>query len=158
VIFINQIREKIGVMFGSPETTPGGRALKFYSSCRVDVRRIASLKDGEETIGMRMRGKIVKNKVAPPFRVAEFDMLGSRGISLEGDVIDLATAQNILSKSGTWFTYGETRLGQGRDRARQYLEENPKVTAELRAKVLEAYLANGKVASVAKTPVAESEE
>lgn len=147
VIFINQIREKIGVMFGSPETTPGGRALKFYSSCRVDVRRIASLKEGEETIGMRMRAKIVKNKVAPPFRVAEFDMLGSRGISYEGDVLDLAAALNIVSKSGAWFNYGETRIGQGRDKARVYLEENPKVTAELREKVLQAYLANGKIES-----------
>jgi recombination protein RecA len=145
VIFINQIREKIGVMFGSPETTPGGRALKFYSSCRVDVRRIATLKDGEETTGIRMRVKIVKNKVAPPFRVAEFDMLGSRGISTEGDIIDLATAQGLLTKSGTWFNYGETRIGQGRERARQYLEENPKVTAELRAKVLEAFHAGNRV-------------
>jgi len=158
VIFINQIREKIGVMFGSPETTPGGRALKFYSSCRVDVRRIAGLKDGEETIGMRMRAKIVKNKVAPPFRVAEFDMLSTRGISYEGDVLDLASAQNIVSKSGAWFNYGETRIGQGRDKARQYLEENPKVTAEIRAKVLEAYMANGKLEPAAKSGVAETSD
>jgi recombination protein RecA len=137
VIFINQIREKIGVMFGSPETTPGGRALKFYSSCRVDVRRIATLKEGEETVGIRMKAKVVKNKVAPPFRQAEFDMLGTRGISLEGDVLDLATADRIVQKSGAWFTYGDLRLGQGRDKSRQFLEENPKVLAELRGKVLE---------------------
>jgi recombination protein RecA len=158
VIFINQIREKIGVMFGSPETTPGGRALKFYSSCRVDVRRIASLKEGEETIGMRMRAKIVKNKVAPPFRVAEFDMLGSRGISLEGDVLDLAAANNILQKSGTWFTYGETRLGQGRERARTFLEENPKVMDELATKVREVYLAGGKISGGAAPKGGDSEE
>jgi recombination protein RecA len=137
VIFINQIREKIGVMFGSPETTPGGRALKFYSSCRVDVRRIATLKEGEETVGIRMKAKVVKNKVAPPFRQAEFDMLGSRGISLEGDVLDLATALRIVQKSGAWFTYGDLRIGQGRDKSRQFLEENPKVLEELRVKVLE---------------------
>ena len=138
VIFINQIREKIGVMFGSPETTPGGRALKFYSSCRVDVRRIATLKDGDEAIGIRMKAKIVKNKVAPPFRVAEFDMLGSRGISMEGDVLDMAVTDRIVQKSGSWFSYGDTRLGQGRDRARTSLEEDPKLQAEIRQKVLEA--------------------
>jgi recombination protein RecA len=137
VIFINQIREKIGVMFGSPETTPGGRALKFYSSCRVDVRRIASLKDGEETIGIRMKAKIVKNKVAPPFRSAEFDMLVAGGISFSGDVLDMATADRIVQKSGSWFTYGDLRLGQGRDKARQFLEENPKVLSEVRARVIE---------------------
>ena len=139
VIFINQIREKIGVMFGSPETTPGGRALKFYSSARLDVRRIASLKDGEETIGMRMKVKIVKNKVAPPFRVAEFDMLSTCGISLEGDVLDLAAACQVVTKSGSWYLYGDTRLGQGRDKARNYLVENPKVMAEIRAKVVESH-------------------
>ncbi|MBW3542435.1 MAG: recombinase RecA [Planctomycetes bacterium] len=138
VIFINQIREKIGVMFGSPETTPGGRALKFYSSCRVDVRRISTLKEGETTTGIRMKAKIVKNKVAPPFRVAEFDMLNTRGISLEGDVLDLAAEDRIVERSGSWFSYGETRLGQGKDRARQYLEENPAVLEEIRQKVLAA--------------------
>jgi recombination protein RecA len=137
VIFINQIREKIGVMFGSPETTPGGRALKFYSSCRVDVRRIASLKDGEETIGIRMKAKIVKNKVAPPFRVAEFDMLVQNGISLEADVLDMATNDRIVTKTGSWFAYGDTRLGQGRDKARVFLEENPQILNELRGKILE---------------------
>jgi len=135
VIFINQIREKIGVMFGSPETTPGGRALKFYCSCRIDVRRISSLKDGDTSIGIRMRAKIVKNKVAPPFRIAEFDMLGSRGISLEGDVLDLAADDKIIQRSGSWYSYGDLKLGQGRDKARQYLEENPEVLEELVHKV-----------------------
>jgi recombination protein RecA len=137
VIFINQIREKIGVMFGSPETTPGGRALKFYCSCRVDVRRISTLKEGENTIGIRIKAKIVKNKVAPPFRTAEFDMLGSRGISLEGDVIDLAVEDHVIDRSGTWLSFGEVRLGQGREKARTYLEENPEMLAKIKQKVLE---------------------
>lgn len=135
VIFINQIREKIGVMFGSPETTPGGRALKFYSSCRVDVRRLSTLKEGETAIGIRMKVKIVKNKVAPPFRQAEFDMLGEEGISLEGDVIDLAIEHRVLDRSGTWLSYGDVKLGQGRDKARVFLKENPKLLAELIEKV-----------------------
>jgi recombination protein RecA len=138
VVFINQIREKIGVMFGSPETTPGGRALKFYSSCRIDVRRIGQLKDGEEVIGQRVRTKVVKNKVAPPFRVAEFDMLHANGISYEGDILDLALAQKLIIRSGAWFKYGETHLGQGREKVRQFLAENPKVTEELREKILAA--------------------
>jgi recombination protein RecA len=138
VIFINQIREKIGVMFGSPETTPGGRALKFYCSCRVDVRRISTLKEGENTIGIRIKAKIVKNKVAPPFRTAEFDMLGHRGISLEGDVIDLAIEDHVIDRSGTWLSFGEVRLGQGREKARAYLEENPEMLAKIKQKVLES--------------------
>jgi recombination protein RecA len=138
VVFINQIREKIGVMFGSPETTPGGRALKFYSSCRIDVRRIGQLKDGEEVIGQRVRAKVVKNKVAPPFRVAEFDMLHANGISYEGDILDLSLAQKLIIRSGAWFKYGETHLGQGREKVRQFLAENPKVTEELREKILAA--------------------
>ncbi len=141
VIFINQLREKIGVMFGSPETTPGGRALKFYSSCRVDVRRISTLKEGETTIGTRVRVKIVKNKVAPPFRMAEFDLLGECGISIEGDLIDLATSYQLIERSGAWLNYGEHRLGQGRDKARAYLKQNPEVAAEIREKILAAYLA-----------------
>lgn len=135
VIFINQIREKIGVMFGSPETTPGGRALKFYSSCRVDVRRLSTLKEGEIPIGIRMKVKIVKNKVAPPFRQAEFDMLGEEGISLEGDVVDLAVEHRILDRSGTWLSYGDIKLGQGRDKARVFLKENPQVRDELIGKI-----------------------
>jgi recombination protein RecA len=138
VIFINQIREKIGVMFGSPETTPGGRALKFYSSCRIDVRRIGQLKDGEDVIGQRVRAKVVKNKVAPPFRVAEFDMLHANGISYEGDVLDLALAQKLVVRSGAWFKYGETHLGQGREKVRQHFAENPKLVEELREKILTA--------------------
>ncbi len=137
VIFINQIREKIGVMFGSPETTPGGRALKFYSSCRVDVRRVSSLKEGEEVIGIRMKAKIVKNKVAPPFRVAEFDMYSSCGISMEADILDMAIADRIVDRSGAWLSYGELRLGQGREKARLFLVENPAITEELKQKVIE---------------------
>ncbi len=136
VIFINQIREKIGVMFGSPETTPGGRALKFYSSCRVDVRRIGTLKDGEDVVGQRVRVKIVKNKVAPPFRVAEFDMMHANGISTEGDILDLAVAAKLIDKTGTWLRFGETHLGQGREKARQFLKDNPAVALELREKIL----------------------
>ena len=160
VIFINQIREKIGVMFGSPETTPGGRALKFYSSCRVDVRRVSTLKDGDNTMGIRMKAKIVKNKVAPPFRVAEFDMLNTRGISLEGDVLDLAVEDRIVDKSGSWFSYGETRLGQGRDKARAYLEENPDLVEEIKQKVLVKRGFGSKVEPPAEeeTPAEESEE
>ena len=138
VIFINQIREKIGVMFGSPETTPGGRALKFYSSARVDVRRIASLKDGDIQIGIRMRAKIVKNKVAPPFRIAEFDMYNTSGISMEADLLDLAVEEKIIDRSGSWFSYGKNKLGQGRDRARTFLEENPDIVLEVKNKVLTA--------------------
>ncbi|MHB1033509.1 MAG: recombinase RecA [Pirellulales bacterium] len=136
VIFINQIREKIGVMFGNPETTPGGRALKFYSSCRIDVRRIGQLKDGEEVVGQRVRAKVVKNKVAPPFRVAEFDMMHANGISYEGDVLDLAMLHKMVVRSGTWFRYGELQLGQGREKARFFLKENPALAEELRAKIM----------------------
>ena len=138
VIFINQIREKIGVMFGSPETTPGGRALKFYSSCRIDVRRIGQLKDGEDVVGQRVRAKVVKNKVAPPFRVAEFDMMHTNGISYEGDVLDLALAAKLVVRSGAWFRYGELHIGQGREKTRAYLLENPELTEELKTKLLNA--------------------
>jgi recombination protein RecA len=138
VIFINQIREKIGVMFGSPETTPGGRALKFYSSTRIDVRKIGQLKDGDEVVGQRVRAKVVKNKVAPPFRLAEFDMMHDHGISAEGDLIDLATEHKIIARSGTWFRYGDVQLGQGRERARQFLKENGEMADRLRTEVLAA--------------------
>ncbi|MEM9369480.1 MAG: recombinase RecA, partial [Planctomycetota bacterium] len=138
VVFINQIREKVGVMFGSPETTPGGRALKFYCSCRIDVRRIGSLKDGEEQVGQRVKAKIVKNKVAPPFRVAEFDMMHSNGISYEGDLLDLGVEHKAVSRSGSWFKYGETYLGQGKEKARNFLIENPDVADEIKGKVLAA--------------------
>ena len=136
VIFINQLREKIGVMFGSPETTPGGKALKFYASCRVDVRRIGTLKDGEDVVGQRVKVKVVKNKVAPPFRVAEFDMMHADGISVEGDILDLAVAAKLVDKTGTWLRYGETHLGQGREKARQFLKDNPAVAQEIREKIL----------------------
>jgi recombination protein RecA len=138
VIFINQIREKIGVMFGSPETTPGGRALKFYSSCRIDVRRIGQLKEGEDVVGQRVRAKVVKNKVAPPFRVAEFDMMHANGISYEGDVLDLAMAHRLIVRSGAWFRYGDLQLGQGREKTRTYLVENPSFVEELKQKILAA--------------------
>lgn len=136
VIFINQIREKVGVMFGSPETTPGGRALKFYASCRIDVRRIGQLKDGEEVVGQRVRGKVVKNKVAPPFRVAEFDMMHKDGISYEGDLLDLGTEQKIITRTGAWLRYGDMQLGQGREKARLFLRENTKIADEIRDKIL----------------------
>lgn len=138
VIFINQIREKIGVMFGSPETTPGGRALKFYSSCRCDVRRLGQLKDGEEVVGQRVRVKVVKNKVAPPFRVAEFDMMHKDGISYEGDILDLGVNHKVVARSGSWFKYGDSHLGQGKEKARAFLKENPDVTEEIKTKVLSA--------------------
>jgi len=158
VIFINQIREKIGVMFGSPEVTPGGRALKFYSSCRIDVRRIGALKDGEEQVGQRVRVKIVKNKVAPPFRVAEFDMMHSNGISYEGDVLDLGALHKIVNRSGAWFKYGDVYLGQGKEKARNYLIENPKVTEEIREKVLAAGGYSGPEGVVEAAEAAETEE
>ncbi len=135
VIFINQIREKIGVFFGSPETTTGGRALKFYSSVRLDIRRIGSLKVGEEMVGSRVRVTVVKNKMAPPFRKAEFDVLFNQGISREGDVIDLAVEKNIIEKSGTWMSFGSTRLGQGREKARDFLLENKDIMSEIENKV-----------------------
>src|SRR5881397_3377430 len=125
LVFINQLREKIGVMFGNPETTTGGRALKFYSSVRADVRRVASIKDGDEVVGSRTKVKIVKNKVAPPFREAEFDILYGEGISREGDLLDLAVDKNIVEKSGAWFSFQDERLGQGRENARQFLKDNP---------------------------------
>ena len=138
LIFINQIREKIGVMFGNPETTTGGRALKFYSSVRIDIRRIAAIKEGDVVTGSRTRVKIVKNKVAAPFRESEFDILYGEGISREGDLIDLAVAQNILEKSGSWFSYKGERIGQGRENARSFLKENKDTMAKLDAEVRKA--------------------
>jgi recombination protein RecA len=138
VIFINQIREKIGVMFGSPETTPGGRALKFYSSCRIDVRRIGQLKEGEDVVGQRVRAKVVKNKVAPPFRSAEFDMLHTDGISYEGDILDMGMERKIVGRTGAWFRYGDMQLGQGKEKARLFLKENPKITEEIKGKIMAA--------------------
>ena len=131
LIFINQIREKIGVMFGNPETTPGGRALKFYSSVRVDIRRIGSIKDGERIIGNRVRAKIAKNKVAAPFRKAEFDIMFNQGISRSGDVIDLGVEEQVIEKSGTWFSYGEMRLGQGRENSKKFIDSKPELLQEI---------------------------
>lgn len=136
VVFINQIREKIGVMYGSPETTPGGRALKFYSSVRIDVRRTGMIKEAEQVIGNRVRAKVVKNKVAPPFREAEFDILFDCGISRETDLLDMAVDAGVISRAGTWFAYGETRIGQGRENARSFLRDNPELFAEIRKRVL----------------------
>ncbi len=138
VIFINQIREKIGVMFGNPETTPGGRALKFYSSIRIDVRRTQTIKDGDVSVGARTRARVVKNKIAPPFRDAEFDIMFDRGISYEGDLLDLAVLGNVVEKSGAWFNYKATRLGQGRENAKQFLFENKDLAEEIRQAVLQS--------------------
>ena len=139
VVFINQLREKIGVMFGNPETTTGGRALKFYSSVHLDVRRIESLKQGGEVIGNRTRVKIVKNKVAPPFKEAEFDIMFGKGISREGDILDLAAEQNVIVKSGAWYAYEGNKIGQGRENAKQYLRDNPEVCRTVEEKVREHY-------------------
>ncbi|MCI8577702.1 MAG: recombinase RecA [Lachnospiraceae bacterium] len=139
VIFINQLREKVGVMFGNPETTTGGRALKFYSSVRLDVRRTESLKQGGEVIGNHVRVKVVKNKIAPPFKEAEFDIMFGKGISREGDILDLAAKENIIEKSGAWYSYAGAKIGQGRENAKNYLKENPGVCAEVELKVREVY-------------------
>ncbi len=138
-IFINQLREKVGVMFGNPETTPGGRALKFYASVRMDVRRIDSIKQGENIVGNRTRIKIIKNKVAPPFRQAEFDIMYNEGISREGNIIDVGVKEEIVQKSGAWFSYGDIRLGQGRENAKSYLKENPEVALEIENKIREKH-------------------
>jgi recombination protein RecA len=134
-VFINQLREKIGVMFGSPETTPGGRALKFYSSVRIDVRRIESIKDGPEVVGNRVRAKVVKNKTAPPFRQAEFDIMYGEGISREGSVLDLAVDLDVVKKAGAWYTYEGEQLGQGRENVKRFLRESPELMVEISEKV-----------------------
>lgn len=139
VIFVNQIRMKIGVMFGNPETTTGGNALKFYSSVRLDIRRIASIKQGQEVTGSRTKVRVVKNKVAPPFKEVEFDLIHGEGISREGDILDLAVEKNIVEKSGTWYTYGGQRIGQGRENTKQFLKENPKVLEEMEKEILEGF-------------------
>jgi len=144
VIFINQIRMKIGVMFGNPETTTGGNALKFYASVRMDIRRIGQIKQGESIIGNRTRVKVVKNKIAPPFRQAEFDIMYNEGISVSGDILDLAAAHDIVEKSGAWYAYNGEKIGQGREAAKQYLQQNPKLTTELAAKIRAAELAAAK--------------
>ncbi|PWL32485.1 MAG: recombinase RecA [Fluviicola sp. XM-24bin1] len=144
-IFINQLREKIGVMFGNPETTTGGNALKFYSSVRIDIRRANQIKDGEEVIGNRTRVKIVKNKVAPPFRRAEFDIMYGQGISKVGEILDLGVEMSIINKSGSWFSYGETRLGQGRDAVKAIIKDNPELMEELEARIKDALAPSGEV-------------
>ncbi|MHC4809038.1 MAG: recombinase RecA [Planctomycetota bacterium] len=155
VIFINQLREKIGVMFGSPETTPGGRALKFYSSVRIDVRRIGAIKDGDSNIGNHVRARVVKNKLAPPFRDAEFDIMFAEGISVTGDLLDLAVKDDIIAKSGAWFSYGDVRLGQGRENAKVFLKENPDLYEEIRRKVLVSRGVLEADAAPADTPAGE---
>ena len=144
-IFINQLREKIGVMFGNPETTTGGRALKFYSSVRLDIRRVDSIKQGQEIIGNRTKVKVVKNKVAPPFKSTEFDIIYGEGISKAGDVLDLATEMNIIVKSGSWFSYKEQRIGQGRENAKQYLKDNPDIMNEIELKIRNGADADGEI-------------
>jgi recombination protein RecA len=140
MIFINQIREKVGVMFGNPETTSGGRALKFYASVRIDIRKLEQIKSGSDPIGSRTRVKVVKNKVAPPFQVAEFDIMYGKGISRSGDLIDLGLKHEIVGKSGSWYTYGDQRIGQGRENAKQYLEEHPEVADEIEARLRASFV------------------
>jgi recombination protein RecA len=142
VIFVNQIRMKIGIMFGNPETTTGGNALKFYSTVRLDIRRIASIKQGQDVTGSRTRVRVVKNKVAPPFREVEFDLIHGEGISREGDLLDLAVDKNIVEKSGTWYTYKDKRIGQGRENAKVFLKENPKMQEEIEKEIFEKYRAD----------------
>ena len=155
VIFINQLREKVGIMFGNPETTTGGRALKFYASVRMDVRRIESLKQGGEVIGNRTRVKIVKNKVAPPFREAEFDIMFGQGISREGDILDLAADTGVINKSGAWYAYNGEKIGQGRENAKIYLKENPMICEEVEAKVRDFFSLDGATETEAKPEVLE---
>ncbi len=160
VVFINQIREKIGVMFGSPESTPGGRALKFYATCRIDIRRIQSIKEGDAVVGSRIRAKVVKNKVAPPFRQAEFDLMYDRGISIEGDALDLGTQLRIIEKTGSWFSYGDTRLGQGRENAKRFLRENPdllnRLVEEIKTRHRQELGLDEPLAAPAEQPAAEA--
>jgi recombination protein RecA len=151
LVFTNQLREKIGVMFGNPETTPGGRALKFYASVRLDIRRVETIKTGTESVGNRVRVKVVKNKVAPPFRVAEFDVMYGEGVSREGGLLDVGVAMDVVTKTGAWFTFGETRLGQGREAAKDFLRNNPDIAAEIDGRI------RGKISEVA-LPVEGIEE
>ena len=158
VIFINQIRMKIGVMFGNPETTTGGNALKFYASVRIDIRRIGAIKKGDEVIGSETRAKVVKNKVAPPFRQAEFDILYGEGISREGEIIELGVAHKFIEKSGAWYSYGKDRIGQGKDNTREYLRDHPAMAEEIEAKVRAELGVNGAGASVVPADAEEDEE
>jgi recombination protein RecA len=164
MIFINQLREKVGVMFGSPETTSGGRALKFYASVRLDVRKLEQIKIGQEVVGTRTRVKVVKNKVAPPFRQAEFDITYGKGISKMGSILDVALERNIVGKSGSWYTYGDIRIGQGRENSKAYLEEHSDLADELSTKIREALKAtvstngNGVALATAATQAGGDEE
>lgn len=153
IVFINQLREKVGVMFGSPEVTPGGRALKFYASIRLDIRKIDTIKQGDQFMGNRTRIKIVKNKVAPPFKQAEFDIMYGEGISREGDVLDIGVKEEIVQKSGAWFAYGDARLGQGRENAKNYFKENPLLMLEIENKIREKY-----ALPLSKSPVADKKD
>ncbi len=157
VVFINQIREKIGVMFGNPETQPGGRALKFYSSVRLDIRRVGAIKEGDEVVGNRCRVKVVKNKVAPPFKMAEFDVVYGQGISREGLLIDLGVDARVVEKSGAWYSYGDTRLGQGRENAKQFLRDNPDIAEEIESQ-LKVAMGIAKSAGSAESGETEPEE
>jgi len=158
VIFINQIREKIGVMFGNPETTPGGRALKFYSSVRIDIRRVSTIKDANGATGNRVRARVVKNKIAPPFRETEFDIMFDEGISTLGDLIDLAVNENVVEKSGAFLRYGSAVIGQGREKAKEFLRENPQLAEELRGKILEVHGVNSKGVATRTKPAGTEEE
>jgi recombination protein RecA len=158
VIFINQIRMKIGVMFGNPETTTGGNALKFYASQRLDIRRIGAIKDGEQVIGNRTRVKVVKNKVAPPFKEVEFDIMYGQGISREGDVLDLAANENVVEKSGTWFSFGGERIGQGREQAKTFLREHPDTLAQIEAKLFERFGVNKAPPAPPEQPESDTEK
>ncbi len=158
VVFINQLREKVGIMFGNPEVTPGGRALKFYSSVRIDIRRIETLKQGTEMVGTRVKAKVVKNKVAPPFKVAEFDIMFKSGISKEGGLIDLGVAQDIVKKSGSFFSFGDTRLGQGRENAKEYLSQNPNIAQEIERQIRSTTLPIGEIPSSINESASEPED
>ena len=157
VIFINQLREKVGVMFGNPETTTGGRALKFYSSVRLDVRRVESIKQGGEVIGNHTRVKVVKNKIAPPFKQAEFDIMFGTGISKEGDILDIATNLDIVNKSGAWYAYNGEKIGQGRENAKEYLHQNPAVCQEIENLVRQHYGLDGEKVETQSTETADAE-
>jgi len=158
LIFINQIRMKIGVMFGNPETTTGGNALKFYASVRLDIRKIAAIKEGEEVTGGRVRVKVVKNKIAPPFRSAEFDIMFNEGVSKSGEIIDMGVEKNIVEKSGAWFSYSGTRIGQGRENVKLFLREHPEMASEIEVKVRQAAGLTGSVASAPETAAAIEKE
>jgi recombination protein RecA len=157
VIFINQIREKIGVVYGSPETTPGGRALKFYASVRLDIRRTGAIKEGEVTVGSRTRARVVKNKVAPPFRDAEFDIMFDEGVSLTGDLLDMAADCDVVEKSGAWYSFGQVRLGQGRENSKKFLKENPELFAEIREATLKVKVPKVTKAVAPVAPAADDE-